>query len=184
MSKTDGDGLMSRDIAHATGGKARRTAGELVPIVLHMTVPPSANRMWLLTRTRRRTRQLTPEYAAWRDSAGWEVRRQMVGIEEITCRFDIDIEVPAGRGDLDNLIKPALDLLQLVHVISNDGNAAAVSIRQRVGRDGCMVAITPRPDLPGVRAAAKLTYRRAAIRPKVRRKGITSAMLVGLGVRP
>lgn len=156
---------------------------DALPIVLYLAcVPPSANRMWLMAKTRNGTRQLSNEYAAWRDTTGWEVRRQMVGIEEIRCKFDVAIEVPNSRGDLDNLIKPTLDLLQMMHVISNDANASGVSISRRPGRDGCMVVLTPRPDIAGnIRSPANLTYRRAKLRPKQRKGGITSRMLLGMG---
>jgi Holliday junction resolvase RusA-like endonuclease len=161
---------------------AALAAGARSPtIVLHVSTPISANRMFTRQMTRRGHRDLTPEYKTWRDAAGWDARRQLVGVPEITCRFDVVIEVPETRGDVDNLIKSALDLCQLSHAISNDANAASVSISQRPGRDGCMIAITPRPELGGIRAAAKIVHRRSAPRAKQRKGGITSAMLVGLG---
>jgi len=150
-------------------------------IVIYIPTPISANRMFTRNLTRRGKLDLTHDYAAWRDVASWDAKRQLVGVSEIMGFFDIAIEIPSSRGDLDNYAKATLDLLQLIHCISNDANANSVSISRRPGRDGCMVVLTPRPDLVGkIRAPAKLTYRRSRPRTKQRKGGITSAMLLGL----
>src|ERR1700689_3013554 len=114
--------------------------------------------MFQLRMTRRGKRNITTEYKAWRDKAGWLARMQLVGAEEITCRFNVTIEVPISRRDTDNSLKPLLDLCQLVHAISNDGNQNEVRIVPAT-RDDCMVALTPLPEMGGVRAPAKTLWR-------------------------
>lgn len=127
-------------------------------IILTVPVPPSANRMFERRLTKRGKRNLTPEYKAWRDKAGWIARMQLVGASEITCRFDVSIEVPISRADTDNRIKPLLDLCQLVHAISNDGNMNEVRIVP-TDRTDCCIALTPLPDMGGVRKPASVVWR-------------------------
>lgn len=129
-------------------------------IVLYLPLPPSANAMFCRRITRRGKRDLTPQYKAWRDEAGWLAKMQMqtAGATEITCRFDVQIQIPITRGDVDNRIKPLLDLCQSVRAICNDGNANEIRISP-VDRPDCMVALTPRPEIGSVRAAAKVPWR-------------------------
>ena len=77
--------------------------------------------MFLRQMTRRGHRDLTaPEYKAWRDEAGWLVKMQIVGLETIVTKFRVVIEVPrSSRIDLDNHLKPILDLAQNMGIISN-----------------------------------------------------------------
>ena len=127
-------------------------------ITIFVPPPPSANRMFGRRLTKRGKRLLTPEYMAWRDSAGWEAKRQLIGVPRIDGRFDVSIEVPVSRKDLDNHVKPLLDLCQRVGLISNDGNTAAISIVP-ADRADCVLRFTERPDLGGVRPAAKPVWR-------------------------
>lgn len=146
-------------------------------IILTLPPPISANRMFLFERTRRGMRRLAPDYIAWRDNAGWIVKMQFIGQARVDCRFDIAIAVPVSRKDVDNQIKSTIDLLQNCGVIGNDANAVSVSIRAEARAD-CVVTITPRPDLPGARAAARLYVRKAAA-PKAR----TSRQMLAFGRR-
>lgn len=83
------------------------------PIVLLLSLPPSANRLW-------RNNRLSPEYREWKQTAGWEAKTQLVGISPIKGKFSATIEVPENRRDPDNNIKPVLDLCQAVGAIEND----------------------------------------------------------------
>ena len=124
--------------------------------------------------TKRGKRDLTPEYKAWRDKAGWLAKMQLIGAEEIKCRFNVSIEVPISRRDTDNSIKPLLDLCQLIHAISNDGNQNEVRIIP-TNRDDCMISLTPLPEMGSVRAPAKTVWRTSA--PRVS-KSSTAALKV------
>ena len=115
-------------------------------IILYVPVPPSANAMFGRAMTRKGRRVLTPAYMEWRDRAGWIARTQVMGAEAIACRFDVHVEVPPGRIDLDNYLKPLLDLCQNIHAITNDRNQNDTRIVRR-DRTDVMIALTPRPDL-------------------------------------
>jgi hypothetical protein len=113
--------------------------------------------------TRRGHRDLTPEYKAWRDEAGWLVKMQIVGLVTITSRFNIVIEVPrTSRTDIDNNVKPILDLAQNMGIISNDKNCAGITITP-ADRTDCMAAFWPLAE------AGVVTARMRSVRPAMRR---------------
>ena len=119
-------------------------------LVIYLPVGPSANRMYTRSLTRKGRRNLTPEYKAWRDAAGWEVRRQMVGANMILCRFNVVVEVPISGRDTDNHIKPLLDICQMCGAIANDANQHSVTITP-ADRADVMLAFYPLPDMGGIR---------------------------------
>lgn len=122
-------------------------------IIITVPRPPSANRMWRVVPGMKRP-VLDRDYAAWLQVAGWEARRQAVGMERITCRFDVVISVPTSRRDTDNWQKPLMDLMQHAGIVSNDGNMHRI-VTEPVARDDCSVALFLRPDLGSVRAPAR-----------------------------
>ena len=148
-------------------------------VIIHFPKPPSANRMFLRQMTRRGHRDLTPEYKAWRDEAGWILKMQIVGLVTITTRFNIVVEIPrSSRVDLDNNLKPILDLAQNMGVISNDRNCAGITITP-ADRSDCMAAFWCLPAMDGVRkqAAPRGGGQRAgrvrAMKPKGKRAALT-----------
>jgi len=104
------------------------------PIILLLSLPPSANRLW-------RNNRLSPEYRTWRDAAGWEAKTQLIGVKPIKGPFTVKIEVPVNRRDLDNHCKPLLDLCQAVGAIQDDRLAEEIHL-YRVDRDGALVELT------------------------------------------
>lgn len=104
------------------------------PIILLVSLPPSANRMW-------RNNRLSPEYRAWKMTAGWEAKTQLVGIPQIKGAFSAKIELPANRRDLDNSIKPLLDLCQAVGAIKDDKFTEELHV-YRVEREGALIELT------------------------------------------
>jgi crossover junction endodeoxyribonuclease RusA len=88
-------------------------------IRIDLPLPPSTNRLW---RHIGKRVYLDPRYVAWKRTAGFEAIAKRPG--RIPKDMASDIEIRAGkpkrRMDLDNLVKPTLDLLQAVRVISND----------------------------------------------------------------
>jgi Holliday junction resolvase RusA-like endonuclease len=132
-------------------------------VVINFPRPTSANRMFSRQVTRRGRRDLTPEYKAWRDEAGWLVKMQIVGLETITSRFNVVIEVPrTSRTDIDNNVKPILDLAQNMGIISNDRNCAAITITP-ADRTDCMAAFFPLADV------GTAIIRMRPVRPVMRR---------------
>lgn len=105
--------------------------------------------------TRRGKKNLTREYKAWRDEAGWLARVQLVGVPEIMCRFNVEIEVPISWRDTDNWIKPLLDLCQRIHAVSNDGNQHEPRVTP-TNRKDCKITLTPLPEMGRVRKPAKV----------------------------
>lgn len=144
-----------------------------------MRRPPSLNALWITIPGKKRVR--SPEYSAWLRDAGWEVRQQMVGVPRIDCRYNLEIQVPVSRRDTGNWEKPIGDLLQAVGCVSNDGNLHRLTVLPVAGRTDCAVALTPLPEMDGIRAPAKaLPNRGGYARPKRRKGGITTAMILGL----
>ena len=139
-------------------------------VIIHFPKPPSANRMFLRQMTRRGHRDLTPEYKAWRDEAGWILKMQITGLETIVTKFRVVIEVPrSSRIDLDNHLKPILDLAQNMGIISNDRNAHGITMTP-ADRDDCMAAFWCLPDV-GMAARVKRTPR--LVVPKAKRAALT-----------
>lgn len=121
-------------------------------IVVTMSKPPSTNKLWSAAPGRRRVR--SQEYVRWLNEAGWDVKRQIVGMAPLDCRFDVLIEVPISRRDTGNWEKAVMDNIEHAGVVSNDGNARTITITP-TDRPDVMVAIWPLPELGGVRKAAK-----------------------------
>jgi Holliday junction resolvase RusA-like endonuclease len=103
------------------------------PIILLLSLPPSANRLW-------RNNRLSPDYRKWKDTAGWEAKTQLIGVAPIKGSFSVRIEVPANRRDLDNSCKPLLDLCQAVGAIENDKHAEEIHL-YRVEREGVLITL-------------------------------------------
>lgn len=121
-------------------------------VVVTMSKPPSANRIWRTVPGMRRPVR-SAEYVEWLRSESWNVKRQIIGMKPLDCRFDLTIEVPISRRDTDNWAKPIGDLCQYAGVVTNDGNVNRVTITP-TRRTDCSVAFWPLPDMDGVRKAA------------------------------
>ena len=88
-------------------------------------IPPSANDMYKMTINRggkgkyRRVR--TKEYERWRSRAAWVVASQVFDHLRRKTPFTMSIRVNLDhRGDIDNRIKPLLDMLQYAGVVQDD----------------------------------------------------------------
>ena len=137
-----------------------------------VTMPPcpSLNKLWIRGSGRARVR--SPEYRAWLLVAGWEVRRQIIGVPPIDCRFNVIIEVPISRRDTGNFEKATMDLCEHVGLITNDGNAHEITIRP-MPRADVAVALWCLPGMDGVRkqAAPRGGRQRAGRMRAVKSKG-------------
>lgn len=112
------------------------TAG-LPTIVLHLSLPPSANKLWISEPGRARRR--SPEYRSWLWNAGWEARRQLVGVPTIVGTFNAVIQVPrSSRRDRDNWTKPLFDLAQLAGAIRNDSGLGSYTVEPAEREDVCL----------------------------------------------
>lgn len=91
-------------------------------IRLVLPMPPS---IWDMYQGHGKRKHLSASYAKWREDAGWFIR----GIREpISGPVSVHIAVkrPRSNADLDNRIKPVLDLLQHYRVIENDKQVSRV----------------------------------------------------------
>lgn len=122
-------------------------------IVVTMRKPPSTNKLW--ARGAGGSRHRSAEYSAWLRDAGWDIKRQIVGMEPINCRFNMTVEVPISRRDTDNWMKAIGDVCQHARVVTNDGNLHQITVTP-VERNDCMAAFFPLPDMGGVRKEARL----------------------------
>ena len=120
--------------------------------VVTMARPPSTNALWVRAPGKPRVR--SEAYRDWLRAAGWDVRRQIVGMPPIDCRFNVVIEVPISKRDSGNFEKPTMDLCEHVGLVTNDGNAHEINIRP-VRREDVMVAIWCLPEMGEIRKQAK-----------------------------
>lgn len=162
-----GEGFVAEGVAEVSNAPT---------IIFSVPKPPSTNKLWRSV-PGKKTRVLSSEYASWKTSAGWEAKRQLVGAVPIECRFDADISVPISRRDTDNWAKPLMDLCQHIGIVTNDGNMNRITVVPSE-RDDCSIALTPRPDLDGIRKKAKARHSYA--RPRAPKP---SAAAVARGIR-
>lgn len=107
---------------------------------LHLScAPPSLNNLFI--NAKRKGRIKSPDYRAWQTTALLQLRRQfswhVPGAVSIKLTFDRS----QTRADLDNLIKPTLDLLMAAGRISDDRNVAAISAEFVKGARGTRIEI-------------------------------------------
>ena len=112
------------------------------PISINLPVPPSVNS---LTFNRRGGRTKTKRYTDWITEAGWEIHKQKPPKIRGPVQVDIEVENGATRADIDNLIKPLLDVCVSHKLIENDSPkfVKGVSIALRDGIHGCQIFISP-----------------------------------------
>jgi crossover junction endodeoxyribonuclease RusA len=107
-------------------------------IELRLPFPPSTNNLFL---NARRGRVLSPEYRAWRDQAGWELKAQKPPAMTERCVIHIDID-DTRQGDCANREKAVTDLLVAHGVLKGDQKKYVK--RVSIGWEtltGCRVAI-------------------------------------------
>lgn len=106
-----------------------------------LDLPPSANRMW--GRRNGGGYSLSPAYTAWKKAAG-----QLVMIARqapVRGRFIASLRIQRGasRIDLDNFVKPTLDLMQYMGIIENDALCERVTITWADDADKLEVEVEP-----------------------------------------
>jgi Holliday junction resolvase RusA-like endonuclease len=76
-----------------------------------------------------RGRIKSPEYRDWQDAAGWRLKEQRARSIVGHVAFKLHVGLSKKRRDLDNYIKPTLDLLVLMGVIEDDSKVADIAAR-------------------------------------------------------
>jgi Holliday junction resolvase RusA-like endonuclease len=85
--------------------------------VIDLPTPPSVNGLFF---NRTGGRSVTRRYKEWRVEAGYELIRQRPGRFLGPVAITLALHEPNRTSDLDNRIKPVLDLLVEHQVIEND----------------------------------------------------------------
>lgn len=89
-------------------------------VKIRIPYPPSTNRIWRQGQGRMHKSQ---QYKDWLALASWEIRAQLGPKRVITNPFKITVRVERPdrrKRDLDNLLKPILDLIAHYGLIEND----------------------------------------------------------------
>jgi len=93
---------------------------------LRLPIPPSTNKLFGY---RRGGRYRTAAYDKWREEAGWSVKQMKPKPTPVSGDFEIYIEVPRGRTDLDNHLKSTLDFLGWMRLTPDDRFCCEIHIR-------------------------------------------------------
>lgn len=106
--------------------------------------PPSANAIWRNVKGRTLKSKV---YRQWLDRNAWKVKTQHVG-EPIDGPVTVSIHLnrPRANADIDNRIKPALDVLEAAGAIVNDKQVMSVYAAW-VNCDPLECTVTVSPDV-------------------------------------
>jgi crossover junction endodeoxyribonuclease RusA len=107
-------------------------------LIITAPMPPSVNGMYANVPGKGRVK--TAAYKSWITEAGWAVKPQ------IKHRFSGDVRVSVAIGprrnrDIDNTLKPILDLLQSHYVVANDRQVIDLSVKWSDDVEGCRIEI-------------------------------------------
>ena len=99
---------------------------------LTLPKPPSINHIYGFTSRGGFARSyITKIGKTWFEEAGYRLKEQIPAGEPITQNLTISIELhTARRQDVDNILKPILDLLQKQEVIENDSQIYKLTVEK------------------------------------------------------
>lgn len=107
-------------------------------IVIAIPTPPTVNSAFANVPGKGRIR--SRKYREWAKEAGWAVRAQRAG--RISGKVSVDIGVGRiANADVDNRIKPTLDLLCDMGVIEDDRHVERVMAEWRDDITGAVVTV-------------------------------------------
>ena len=89
--------------------------------------PPSVNQMY--TNVPGRGRILTSRYRTWKQAAQWDCVKAGKVAGPFMAQITVDRSMRHKNADVDNLIKPLMDLLQSQNIIENDKLCEDLRIR-------------------------------------------------------
>lgn len=135
---------MSRALVHEAQA-ARVPSNVVPPLTLDLPMPPSVNNLFVNI-TRGRTK--SSRYRAWITEAGWMLvqQRNLKGRHKL-MKGEIAVTVRALRQhrrkrDLDNILKPILDLLVSTGTIKDDSLVASITAEWVHSGTPCTVIIS------------------------------------------
>jgi len=129
----------------------RRRINDRGAITFDLSFPPSVNNLFANTTHGRVTSQ---QYRDWQARAGWEIVANRPGRVPGAVNVTLQFEEKNGRRDLDNLIKPVLDLCVKHKVIDGDHRSIVRAISASWSSKVEGVRITIEPAVTVQRAAA------------------------------
>lgn len=89
------------------------------PVQFFVPVPPSANDLFANVPGKGRVR--TEKYRSWATTAGWMIKSQNINHQVPGLGWSVAIEARINHSrDLDNILKPTLDLLVALRLIGDD----------------------------------------------------------------
>jgi crossover junction endodeoxyribonuclease RusA len=118
---------------------------DLPQLRLVIPIPPSSNNLFLNVngRVAGKSRVKGAKYRAWLHDAGWAARAAAG-----SCHFARPVRILveadlSGRRDLDNALKPILDLLVYMHILADDSLVNDLRIVRRGSKTEAAVSIWP-----------------------------------------
>lgn len=92
-----------------------------------LSLPPSTNNLFINIKGRGRIK--SSEYRSWLTEMGWQLRIQRAQKMQGNLLVYIALKRPKKRRDLDNTLKPILDLLVTHEVIRDDSDIVRISVK-------------------------------------------------------
>ncbi len=106
--------------------------------VLTLPMPPSINHAFVNIPKRGRVK--SKAYVQWRKDAGWAIQTQPHAKVGGPVSILIELRRPRTNADVDNRVKPVLDLLVVHNIIDDDKNVTQVTARW-AEVDSCRVTV-------------------------------------------
>jgi Holliday junction resolvase RusA-like endonuclease len=106
-----------------------------------LPLPPSTNNLYVNLPGRGRVRAAA--YRRWSDEAGWLVKAKT---PPVTFYGAVAVRIEAGAGnrrDIDNILKPTLDLLVKVGVLADDRMIDVLHIMRGGPKNYMLISIWP-----------------------------------------
>ena len=106
-----------------------------------LPLPPSANNLFANVPGQGRVK--TREYRTWQTAAGWRLFAQVSADMRVTGPYVVDIILPEKMlGDIDNRIKPILDLLVGMERTPDDKHLRELHVYKNRAEPSVLVRVT------------------------------------------
>ena len=100
-------------------------------LTVTIPTPPSSNNLYGNKRSpsgKRAGRYRTRAYENWIERAGWDINRQRANVDPVSGPYRLLLELPRIRGDADNRIKAASDLIVSMGLVDDDRHCVACTV--------------------------------------------------------